>query len=202
MSVTSSAVIQSKILVAGVNGPTELFDTTSAGGRNFPSMCEPRDAPVSAVIRGRFHVCGGWNRADVRATNSAECFRSAQERMAVVASHVCAPLGMLQPLWLAITCTCVAAMVIIGRPHKSVERFDILSEIWEAQPAMVHERMDACAAVIEDSSTWSEAELAVIRGRSSVERFVGAWTTLAPMTPLQMSLHDRRRRREALRIWW
>ena len=44
MSATSSAVIPSKILVAGVNGPTELFDTTSGRWETLPSM---RRAPTS-----------------------------------------------------------------------------------------------------------------------------------------------------------
>ena len=34
------------------------------------------------------------------------------------------------------------------RPHNSVERFDTLSEVWEAQPAMAQGRFNAGAAVI------------------------------------------------------
>ena len=37
-----------------------------------------------------------------------------------------------------------------GRPHISVERFDTLSEVWEAQPAMAQGRFNACAAVIRE----------------------------------------------------
>ena len=57
MSATSSAVIPSNILVAGVNGRSELFDTTSGRWETLPRMREGRSSPVSAVIRGRLYVC-------------------------------------------------------------------------------------------------------------------------------------------------
>ena len=57
MSATSSAVIQSKILVADVNGPTELFDTTSGGWETLPSMREgPQPASVSRDPRTSLRV--------------------------------------------------------------------------------------------------------------------------------------------------
>ena len=37
---------------------------------------------------------------------------------------------------------------VSGRRHNSLERFDTLSEVWEAQPAMARERSGAGAAVI------------------------------------------------------
>ena len=93
MCATSPAVIPSKILVAGLAGPTELFDTTSGRWEALPSMQGDRSFPMSAVIRGRFHVCEGWSPGDGRVTNAAEWFRPTPERMAVLASNVCPPLG-------------------------------------------------------------------------------------------------------------
>ena len=134
MSATSSAVMQSKILVADVNGPKELFDTTSGRWETLYSMREDRSPPMSAVICGRLYVCGGQTHAYGRATNSALWFDLFQKKWrslrqmsvprmraasAVVGDHmhVCGGHGDF------------------GRPHISVKRFDTLSEIWEAQPA-------------------------------------------------------------------
>ena len=66
------------------------------------------------------------------------------------------------------------------RQHNSVERFDTLSEVWEAQPAMAQKRFKARAAVIRK-------RIYVVGGFSnpttcSVERFDGAWTTVPPVT--------------------
>ena len=80
MSATSSAVIPSKILVAEQDGSTELFNTTSGRWEALPSMREPRDAPVSAVIRGRLYVCGGCNRRYGRPCRSVESFDPLQQR--------------------------------------------------------------------------------------------------------------------------
>ena len=64
-----------------------------------------------------------------------------------------------------------------------MERFDTLSEVWEAQPAMAQERCGAGAAVIR-------GRIYVVGGFAgscvtttrSVERLDGAWTTVPPMT--------------------
>ena len=179
MSATSSAVIPSKIIVADLEGHTELFDTISGRWETLQSMCEPRDAPVSAVIRGRFHVCGGWSPGDGRVTNSAECF------------------DPLQKGWRSLRPMSVhhadAAAVVVGHhmyvcggrdvyfhPHNSVESFDTVSEVWE--PAMAQGRFNAGAAVIR-------GRIYVVGGRvgtgtmtSNVERFDDAWTTVPPVT--------------------
>ena len=181
MSATSSAVIPSKILVADLEGPTELFDTTSGRWETLPSMREGRTKQVSAVTRGRLYVCGGWNPGDRRFTNSAFCFdqlqkgwrslrpmsfRRAGAAPAVVGDHLFVSGGSEGS----------------GRRHNSVERFDTLSEVWEAQPAMARERLGAGAAVIR-------GRINVVGGSAGsgvtttfAERFDGAWTTVPPMT--------------------
>ena len=70
-----------------------------------------------------------------------------------------------------------------GRRHNSVESFDTLSEVWEAQPAMAHERLGAGAAVIR-------GRIHVVGGSAGsgvtttfAEHFDGAWTTVPPMIP-------------------
>ena len=183
VSATASAVTPSKIIVADLERPTELFDTISGRWEALPSMCEPRDAPVSAVIRGRLHVCGGWTRADVRVTNSAECFdplqkgwrslhpmsvRRAGAAPAVVGDHMYVCGGFDDSF----------------RPHNSVERFDTLSEVWEAQPAMARERVGAGAAVIRGRIyvVGGFVGSCVQKTTSSAERFDGAWTTVPPTT--------------------
>ena len=66
----------------------------------------------------------------------------------------------------------------------SVESFDTLSEVWNAQPAMARRRWESGAAVIR-------GRIYVVGGlvvddicvtTSFVERFDGAWTTVSPMT--------------------
>ena len=53
MSATSFAVMQSKILVADLEGPTELFDTTSGRWETLSNVGNGCNEPMSAVIRGR-----------------------------------------------------------------------------------------------------------------------------------------------------
>ena len=180
MSATSSAVIPSMILVAHLKGPTKLFDTTSGRWETLPSMREDLTGSMSAVIRGRLYVCGGWNPEDEGVTNSAECFDPLQNRWrslrpmsvhragaaaAVVGDHVYACGGS----------------ALFGVLH-SVESFDTLSEVWEAQPAMVQGRFNAGAAVIRGRIYVVGGVIGDGTKTSSAERFDGAWTTVPPMT--------------------
>ena len=159
MSATSSAVIPSKILIVGLEGPTTLFDTASGRWERLPSMREDCSLSMSAVIRGRLYVCGGRSRGDRSATNSAECFDPLQKRWRSL-------LGMSVPRDGAASAVVGHHMYAcggaddFGRSHNSVERFDTLSEVWEAQPAM---RTDAGAQepqCSEDASAWSAARVA------------------------------------------
>ena len=125
-------------------------------------------------------------------------FRPAPERMAVAASDVCAPLGCcIRGGWRSHVRVWRALDVSL-RQHNSVERFDTLSEVWEAQPAMAQKRFKARAAVIRK-------RIYVVGGfidptTCSVERFDRRMDHGA--TYDQMSLLDSRHRPEALRLWW
>ena len=181
MSATSSAVMQSKILIAGLEQPTELFDTTSGRWETLPSMRGSLSQPVSAVIRGRLYVCGGWNPGDRRVTNSAECFDPLQNRWRLLRQMFVPQMRAASAVVGDHMYVCGGAAVIYDRPHNSVQRFDTLSEVWEAQPARTQRRWGAGAAVIQE-------RIYVVGGvgdgtmTSSAERFDSAWTTLPPMT--------------------
>ena len=178
-SATSSAVIHSKILVADLEGRTELFDTTSGRWETLPSMRWSPNQQVSAVTRGRLYVCKGWS-GERGATNSAFCFDPLQKgwrslrQMSV--HHKGAASAVGDHMYV-----CGGAGVSF-RPHNSVERFDTLSEVWEAQPAMAQGRFNVGAAVIR-------GRIYVVGGfvgsgprTSSAKRFYGARTTVPPMT--------------------
>ena len=180
MSATSSAVIPSKILVADLVGPTELFDTTSGRWEKLSSKRKGRNQQVSAVIRGRLYVCGGQTHAYGRATNSALWFDPLQKKWR--------SMRQMSVLRMRAASAVVGDHMYVcgghddfGRPHISVERFDNLSEAWEAQPAMAHERMDAGAAVIRGRIYVVGGRVGTGMNTSSVERFDGAWTTVPPM---------------------
>ena len=133
VSATSSAVIPSTILVADVNGPTELFNTTSGRWETLPSMQGSRLSTMSAVTRGRLYVCGGWTGWR-GATNSAFCFDTLQKgwrslRPMSVRRAGAAPAVVGDHLFVC------GGVGVSFRPHNSVERFDTLSEVWEAQPS-------------------------------------------------------------------
>ena len=176
MSTTSSAVKQPKMLVAGLDGPTELFDTTSGRWEKLCSMQEDFSISMSAVIRGRLYVCGGPTRAYGSVTASALCFDPVQKRWRSLRPMSVSRLG--------------AASAVVGdhlyvcgdRRHTSVERFDTLSEIWEAQPAMAHVRWGAGAAVIRGRIYVVGGFVDTCVTTTYVERFDGAWTTVPPMT--------------------
>ena len=61
------------------------------------------------------------------------------------------------------------------RPHKSVERFDTLSEVWEAQPAMAHGRWSAGAAVVRGRIHLVGGSVGTGTTTSSADLFDGAW---------------------------
>ena len=91
MSATSSAVIPSKILVADLVGPTELFDTTSGRWEKLSHDAEgPHPATVSrdpwTSLRLR-----RFESTNTETMQFCRIFRPASEEMAVVASDVCAP---------------------------------------------------------------------------------------------------------------
>ena len=181
MSATSSAVIPSKILVADVEGPTELFDTTSGRWEKLSRMRKGRIQQVSAVIRGRLYVCGGWGPRDGRVSNSASRFDPLQKgwrslrRMSVRRSGAASAV-VGDHLYVC------GGVDVSFRPHNSVERLDTLSEVWEAQPANGQERWGAGAAAMRE-------RIYVVGGgggdgtkTSSAERFDGAWATVPSMT--------------------
>ena len=163
MSATSSAVVPSKVLVA------DVFDTTSGRWERLPSMREPRSLPMSAVIRGRLYVFGGLSFDPLQKGWRSLHPMSVSHWGAAPASgdhlHVCGGSDGS------------------GRLDNSVERFDTISEVWVAQPAMAQGRFNAGAAVIR-------GRICVVGGfvgsgpksTSSAERFDGAWTTVPPMT--------------------
>ena len=183
MSATSSAVIQSKILVAGVNGPTELFDATSGRWETLPSMRKGCNEPVSAVIRGRLYVCGGLNLGTRRPCSSVESFDPLQNRWRSLRPMSVPRMRAASAVVGDHMYVCGGAAVLSDPPHNSVERFDTLSEIWEAQPAMAHTRDSAGAAVIR-GRIYVVGGYAGMYGTKtrSVEGFDGAWTTVPPMT--------------------
>ena len=91
-------------------------------------MREGRSRSMSAVIRGRLYVCGGWNRGDGRATFSAESFDPLQNRWRSLR-----PMSVLRArAALAVfghhLYVC-GSLDVSGHPHNAVERFDTLSEV-------------------------------------------------------------------------
>ena len=158
-------------MVADLEGPTELFDTTSGRWETLPSMRWSPNQPVSAVTCGRLYVCGGWTSWR-GATNSAFCFDTLQKGW-----------RSLRPM--SVPRADAAAAVVGdhmyvyggfggGRRHNSVESFDTLSEVWEAQPAMAHERMRERIHVVGGSAGSGVTT-------TYAEHFDGAWTTMPPM---------------------
>ena len=171
----SSDVMQSKILIAGVEGPTELFDTTSGRLETLSSVGDGCHEPKSAVIRGRLYVCGGWNRGDKRATFSAESFHPLQKRWQLFRPMSFRRSGAASAVVGHHVYMCGSADYF-GRLRNSVERFDTLSDIWEARrwgagAAAIRERICVVGSKDDDGTK-----------TSSAERFDGAWTTVPPMT--------------------
>lgn len=173
LSATSPAVAPSKILVADDRVSAELFDTRSCRWEPLPLVEHHKDR-VSAVIRGRLYVCGGWNAA------SAQCFDPLQNTWRSL--H---PMAVLR--WGAAAAVVGDHLYVCGgrkgvRLLCSTERLDTWSEVWEASPAMAQGRQFAGAAVI-GGRIYVVGGLVHLDGTStsSAERFGGAWTTLPRM---------------------
>lgn len=122
----------------------EIFDPVSTTWTTFPSEREYRMEAASAVINGRFHVCGGHAGDFLRPSAEVDRFDPA--------------LGTWQALPPMSQGRCKHGAAVVGarlyacggRHSSSAEVFDAWSNVWKSAPGMRKKRCGG-VAVIKDS---------------------------------------------------
>ena len=128
---------------------------------------------MSTVIRGRLFVCECWNRRNWRPCSSVKSFDPLQKGWRSLR-----PMSVSR--WRAASAVLGDHLYVCGgrdvsfRPHNCVESFETLSEVWEAQLAMVQGRCPRTDVVGDEGGDGTKTSYA--------ERFDGAWTTLPLMS--------------------
>jgi len=149
MAEVSSALVEPKVFVWGgddvATEAADMFDPVFKTWDTFPSTHEFPKA-VSAVINGRFYVCGGQSISSGSSSKSLDCFDPHR--------------GSWQSLPPMSQGRCGQSVAVVGarlyvcggwsddRALESAECFDTLTTTWQSLPAMVCPHYEAGAAVI------------------------------------------------------